>query len=145
MTKPANPDAKAKRSAIMRAVKSRDTTPELLVRRLLRPIAPGYRLNRADIPGKPDIAFIGAKQAIFVHGCFWHGHDCRRGARKPKDNADYWAGKIARNRARDAANLQRLDALGWRALTLWECELTDEAALSARLRAFLNRPSSAPR
>lgn len=129
----------------MRAVKSRDTRPELLVRRLLRPIAPGYRLNRADIPGKPDIAFIGAKQAIFVHGCFWHGHDCRRGARKPKDNAEYWAGKIARNRARDAANLQKLDALGWRVLTLWECELKDEAALNARLHAFLTNPSSAPR
>lgn len=133
------------RSAIMRAVKSRDTKPELLVRRLLRPIAPGYRLNRADIPGKPDIAFIGAKRAIFVHGCFWHGHDCKRGARAPKDNAAYWVGKIARNRARDAANLQKLDALGWRALTLWECELKDEKALSERLRAFLNRPSSAPR
>jgi len=125
------------RSATMRAVKSRDTKPELLVRRLLRPIRTGYRLNRADIPGKPDIAFIGAKRAIFVHGCFWHGHDCRRGARAPKDNGDYWAAKVARNRARDAAHLVALEAAGWRVLIVWECDLRDEAAVTARLRKFL--------
>ena len=135
----------AQRSATMRAVKSRDTKPELIVRRALREIATGYRLNRADIPGKPDIAFIGARLAIFVHGCFWHGHDCRRGARAPKDNADYWAAKIARNRARDAENLRKLDALGWRALTIWECELKDAAALRDRLAAFVTNPSSARR
>lgn len=125
------------RSAVMRAVKSRDTAPELLVRRLLRPIRTGYRLNRTDIPGKPDIAFMGAKRAIFVHGCFWHGHDCKRGARQPRDNAEYWTAKIARNRARDSAHLATLEAAGWRVLTLWECETRDAAAVSARLREFL--------
>jgi DNA mismatch endonuclease (patch repair protein) len=125
------------RSATMRAVKSRDTKPELLVRRLLRPIAPGYRLNRSDIPGKPDIAFIGAKRAIFVHGCFWHGHACKRGARAPRDNSEYWTAKIARNRARDAAHLATLERAGWRVLTVWECELRDVAEVSARLRKFL--------
>ena len=124
------------RSAIMRAVPGRDTSAELKVRRLLRPIAPGYRLHRKDVPGNPDIAFLGAKKAIFVHGCFWHGHDCRRGARLPKTNADYWRAKIGRNRARDARHLDELAALGWRALVVWECELADEAALAARLRAF---------
>ncbi|MCB1544894.1 MAG: DNA mismatch endonuclease Vsr [Methylobacteriaceae bacterium] len=124
------------RSAIMRAVPRRDTSAELKVRRLLRPIAPGYRLHRKDVPGNPDIAFLGAKKAIFVHGCFWHGHDCRRGARMPKTNADYWRAKIGRNRARDARHLDELAALGWRALVVWECELADEAALAARLRAF---------
>ena len=124
------------RSAIMRAVPRRDTSAELKVRRLLRPIAPGYRLHRKDVPGNPDIAFVGAKKAIFVHGCFWHGHDCRRGARVPKTNADYWQAKIGRNRARDARHLDELAALGWRALVVWECELADEAALAARLRAF---------
>ena len=69
------------RSAVMRAVKSRDTSPELAVRALLRPIAPGYRLHRGDLPGKPDVVYISRKLAIFVHGCFWHGHDCARGAR----------------------------------------------------------------
>ncbi len=127
----------AQRSAIMRAVRSRHTAPELKVRALLRPFAPGYRLHRKDVPGAPDIAYVGARRAIFVHGCFWHGHDCPRGARSPKTNADYWLAKIARNRARDARNLEALAQRGWRGLVVWECELKDEAALSARLRAFV--------
>ena len=130
-------ESPAQRSAVMRAVKSRDTSPELFVRKILRGIASGYRLHRKDIPGNPDIAYIGSKRAIFVHGCFWHGHDCARGARVPKANADYWRGKIARNVARDAAHREKLAALGWRALTVWECELKDAAALEERLRAFL--------
>ena len=105
------------RSAIMRAVKSGNTAPELAVRKLLREFAPGYRLHRADLPGKPDIAYLGRRLAIFVHGCFWHGHDCARGARMPKTNAAYWRAKIARNRARDAAHLEALAALGWRMLS----------------------------
>jgi DNA mismatch endonuclease, patch repair protein len=85
----------------------------------------------------PDIAYVGRKLAIFVHGCFWHGHDCKRGARMPKANADYWATKIAKNRARDKAHAQALATLGWRALTIWECELKDEGALKKKLREFL--------
>ena len=127
----------ARRSATMRAVKSRDTTPELTVRALLRRFAPFYRLHRKDVAGNPDIAYLGRKRAIFVHGCFWHGHDCARGARTPKANADYWRAKIARNRARDAANVEKLKLASWRALTVWECELKDLNALEARLRAFL--------
>ena len=119
----------------MRAVKSRDTKPELAVRKLLREFAPGYRLQRADLPGKPDIACVKRKLAIFVHGCFWHGHDCTRGARAPKANADYWRDKIARNRARDIANVKALEALGWRPLVIYECELKEPAALRARLGA----------
>lgn len=122
----------------MRAVKSRDTTPELAVRALLRRFAPRYRLQRKDVPGNPDIAYIGKKRAIFVHGCFWHGHDCPRGARMPKANAEYWRQKIERNRARDRANAERLKERGWRALTVWECELKDLTALEARLREFLD-------
>ena len=121
----------------MRAVKSRDTTPELTVRALLRRFAPHYRLQRKDVPGNPDIAYVGRKRAIFVHGCFWHGHDCPRGARMPKANADYWKKKIDRNRARDAANAERLAEQGWRALTVWECELRDLRSLEAKLRDFL--------
>ncbi|GGH05878.1 very short patch repair endonuclease [Alsobacter metallidurans] len=127
------------RSAIMRAVKSADTTPERLVRRLLRGIAPGYRLHRKDIPGRPDVAYVGRKAAIFVHGCFWHGHDCVRGARTPKANREYWIAKIARNRARDAAAQAALAERGWRSLVVWECETRDEAALAERLRAFVGR------
>jgi DNA mismatch endonuclease (patch repair protein) len=129
------------RSAVMRAVKGRDTKPELLVRRLLRDIAPGYRLCRRDLPGAPDISYIGRKKAIFVHGCFWHGHDCKRGARAPKANAEYWREKIARNALRDEAHLKCYAAMGWRVLTVWECEMRDEAALTERLRDFLQPPS----
>ncbi len=125
------------RSAIMRAVKSRDTGPELRVRKLLAKLAPGYRLCRADLPGKPDIAYGKRKLAIFVHGCFWHGHDCARGARTPKTNRPYWQDKIARNRARDAAHAKALAGLGWRTLAVHECELADLAALERRLGAAL--------
>ncbi len=121
----------------MRAVKSRDTAPELAVRTLLRRFAPGYRLHRRDIPGTPDIAFMSRKRAIFVHGCFWHGHDCARGARAPKANADYWRAKIARNVARDAQHRAALAALGWRVLVVWECALKDRVALEQKLRDFL--------
>jgi DNA mismatch endonuclease, patch repair protein len=125
------------RSAVMRAVKSRDTSPELAVRALLLPITPGYRLHRVDLPGKPDVVYISRKLAIFVHGCFWHGHDCARGARAPKTNAAYWRAKIARNRARDEKTLAAYAAMGWRALVIYECELKDKAALSARLAEAL--------
>ena len=125
------------RSAVMRAVKSQDTGPERAVRRLLREFAPGYRLHRADLPGKPDIVYGRLRLAIFVHGCFWHGHDCARGARAPKANAEYWRGKIERNRARDVRNLAALAALGWRTLVVYECELKEPAALRARLGAAL--------
>jgi DNA mismatch endonuclease, patch repair protein len=121
----------------MRAVKSRDTGPERAVRALLCPIARGYRLHRGDLPGKPDVVYAGRKLAIFVHGCFWHGHDCARGARMPKANAAYWQAKIARNRARDIRTLAAYSALGWRAVVVYECELKDKAALAARLAAAL--------
>ena len=123
-----------RRSATMRAVKSRDTAPERALRRMLRAIAPGYRLHRADLPGKPDVAYGRRRLALFMHGCFWHGHDCKRGARAPKENAAYWSAKVARNRQRDAANLEALAALGWRTLVVFECELKDAPALEARLR-----------
>jgi DNA mismatch endonuclease (patch repair protein) len=125
------------RSAVMRAVKSRDTSPERAVRALLRPIAPGYRLHRADLPGKPDIVYAARKLVIFVHGCFWHGHNCTRGARMPKANADYWRAKIARNRDRDVKTLAAYSAMGWRALVVYECELKDKASLSARFTEAL--------
>jgi len=124
----------------MARVRSRDTTPELLVRSILAGLGYRYRLHRKDLPGNPDIAFIGRRKAIFVSGCFWHGHDCKRGARVPKTNTDYWTAKIARNRARDRATLAALDAMGWSALTLFECELRVKTELSNRLQHFLDDP-----
>lgn len=130
------------RSAVMRRVKGQNTTPELKLRKLLTRLGLRYRLHRKDLPGSPDIAFMGRKVAIFMHGCFWHGHDCRRGARQPKANAGYWTAKIGRNRARDAASLAALEALGWQAVVIWECELKDEAAVEARLRDLLLQRSA---
>ena len=117
----------------MRRVKGRDTAPEMQVRRLLWRLGARYRLQRKDLPGRPDIVLAGRKLAIFVHGCFWHGHDCARGSRVPKANRDYWLGKVARNRARDAETRAKLETMGWQVLVVWECELKDEAGLEGAL------------
>lgn len=126
-----------KRAAVMRAVKSADTKPEQHVRRLLWRQGYRYRLNVRTLPGAPDIVLRPRRAAIFVHGCFWHGHDCKRGARVPKANGEYWRAKIGRNRARDVRNDTALKADGWRTFTVWECELSNEARLLRRLLAFL--------
>ncbi|MDX3899381.1 MAG: DNA mismatch endonuclease Vsr [Sphingobium sp.] len=127
------------RSRTMRAVKSTDTKPEMLVRRLAHRLGYRFRLHRKDLPGSPDLVFPGRRRVIFVHGCFWHGHHCKRGARPPKTNAEYWRAKIARNRARDERVIGELEAIGWRSMTIWECELRDEDALSLRLRRYLEQ------
>jgi DNA mismatch endonuclease (patch repair protein) len=128
----------AKRSAVMRRVKGRNTTPELKVRKALTKLGARYRLHRKDLPGNPDIVMPGRKLALFVHGCFWHGHDCARGARVPKQNRDYWVAKVGRNVARDARSRAALAEQGWRVETIWECELKDAAALEVRLRHIVN-------
>jgi DNA mismatch endonuclease (patch repair protein) len=127
-----------KRSAIMRRVKGKDTAPELVVRKLIWRMGGRYRLHRADLPGKPDIVLPGRKLAIFVHGCFWHGHDCARGARVPQANREYWLSKVARNTARDAETRVRLEAAGWRTAVIWECDLKDRPALERRLAGLLS-------
>jgi len=124
----------------MRRVKGAGTTPELAMRRLIWRLGGRYRLNRKDLPGKPDIVLPGLRLAIFVHGCFWHGHDCARGARVPKANRDYWVAKVARNRARDTASRAALAAMGWRVETVWECDMKDVTALEARATAWLHQP-----
>ena len=114
-----------KRSEIMRAVKGRDTKPEIALRKKLFSRGLRYRLNVKDLPGKPDLVFPKHKTVVFVHGCFWHGHSCKRGNRQPKQNADYWKDKITRNKARDQKNAAALKKLGWRVITVWECEIKD--------------------
>ena len=131
------------RSSIMRAVKSKDTSPELSVRRLVHRLGYRFRLYRADLPGKPDLAFVSRQAVIFVNGCFWHGHGCKRGARLPKTNSGYWISKIARNAKRDQRNLSRLRRAGWRVLIVWECQLTDENKIATRIKRFLDRPGAA--
>ncbi len=111
------------RSRTMRAVKSINTRPEVKLRKALHRLGYRYRLHRKNLPGKPDIVFPGRKKVIFLHGCFWHGHDCARGARTPKTNTAYWRAKISSNRQRDDAHLQALHELGWETLVIWECEI----------------------
>lgn len=127
------------RSAIMRAVKSKDTKPEMIVRRLVHGMGYRYRLHGPGLSGKPDLVFAGRRKVIFVHGCFWHGHDCPRGARTPKANREYWEAKIARNVQRDAADVTALLKEGWQVMPIWECETkaSVRSALERRLRLFL--------
>ena len=121
----------------MRVVPSKGSSAELKVRRALTGLGVRYRLHRKDLPGSPDIVLGPRRLAIFVHGCFWHGHGCKRGAREPKANADYWRTKIGRNRARDERVQAELTELSWRVEVIWECDLKDAAALETRLKALL--------
>ena len=125
------------RSRIMRSVKGADTMPELLVRSLVHRMGYRFRLHSKNLPGKPDLVFPRMQKAIFVHGCFWHGHNCARGARVPKNNRAYWLKKVAGNRKRDQSSLKRLTAAGWTALILWECDLRNEKGLKAQVHRFL--------
>jgi DNA mismatch endonuclease, patch repair protein len=125
------------RSRIMRAVKGCDTAPELAVRRIAHAMGFRYRLHRKDLPGNPDLVFPRLRKAVFVHGCFWHGHDCARGARVPVHNRPYWRRKIARNMERDKASAKSLKALGWSVGVIWECRTRDEPALKRRLARML--------
>jgi DNA mismatch endonuclease (patch repair protein) len=124
------------RRRIMQSVKTHDTGPELAVRRILCHLGYRYRLNAKNLPGRPDIVFPVKMKAIFVHGCFWHGHRCRKG-RAPKSRLDYWKPKLKTNRKRDAMQLRALKVLGWSVLTVWQCEVNDNKALGSRLVAFL--------
>lgn len=124
------------RRRLMQAVKTKDTGPERAVRSLLHRLGYRFRLHRRDLPGTPDIVLPGRLVAIFVHGCYWHGHGCRIG-RLPKSRLDYWQAKIEANRQRDDRKADSLGALGWRVLVVWQCELKDEAALAEKLGRFL--------
>lgn len=121
----------------MQSVGSKNTKPELAVRRTLRRLGYGYRLHRKDLPGTPDIAMIGRRKAIFVHGCFWHWHGCAKG-RLPKSRQDYWRPKLERNVHRDRTKIERLESLGWQVLVVWACELGDPEALAHRLQEFVD-------
>lgn len=126
------------RSRMMRSIRKTNTGPEKIVRHLMRELgARGYRLHGRDLPGRPDIVLRRRRQAIFVHGCFWHQHSGCRLAKRPAARPDYWLPKLARNQERDAASLVALRALGWQALIVWECELSDVETLRAKLEDFL--------
>lgn len=128
----------AERSDIMRRVRSKDTKPELRVRRLVHGLGYRYRLHKADLPGRPDLVFASRRKVIFVHGCFWHGHSCKLG-RVPKSRVQYWLNKLKRNRERDKLVLQRLKAENWRSLVIWECQLRNLDKLVPMIIRFLER------
>lgn len=128
-----------RRSANMRAIRSKGMKPEMAVRQAVYALGFRYRLHRRDLPGKPDLAFIGKRKAIFVHGCFWHQHpDCREG-RPPKSNISYWEPKLIRNVERDEENERKLMEAGWQVLTIWECETFEVSAMLQRIREFLSK------
>ena len=131
------------RRRIMQAVRTRDTGPEMIVRRLLHSLSYRYRLHRNDLPGKPDVAFLSRRKAIFVHGCFWHGHGCPQG-RPPKSRLDYWKPKLDGNRERDRRKEEELRSMGWSVLVIWQCETADLGGLARRLHGFLGDRSARP-
>ncbi|MEO9904317.1 MULTISPECIES: very short patch repair endonuclease [Alphaproteobacteria] len=116
---------KATRSRMMSGIKGKDTKPEMIVRRALHKAGFRYRLHVKDLPGKPDIVLPKYKTVIFVHGCFWHKHDCKY-FKWPKTRPDFWKEKIEANVRRDRASSKQLENTGWNVLTIWECELRKE-------------------
>jgi DNA mismatch endonuclease (patch repair protein) len=129
---------KKERSRVMAAVKSRDTTPELIVRQLVHRTGHRFRLHRRDLPGTPDIVLPRLRKIINVHGCFWHMHMCRHGRVAPVSNAEYWDSKRQRNAERDRRTRRQLIRAGWGVLTIWECQTKDTNRLTARLDTFLS-------
>jgi DNA mismatch endonuclease (patch repair protein) len=128
-----------RRSENMRRIRAKDTKPEMVVRSLVHALGFRYRLHNKLLPGKPDLVFASRHKVIFVHGCFWHGHDSLAcpDRRTPKSNQGYWNPKLARNKERDAEHVNALRKLGWSALTLWECELKDLGAIESAVVEFL--------
>lgn len=137
--------SKAKRSEIMKHVRGKDTGPELVVRKLIFSLGYRYRLHGKSLPGKPDIVFASRKKVIFVHGCFWHYHNCKKG-KPPKSNLDYWLPKLKENRRRDNRNQKLLASIGWEFLVVWQCQIHDAVKLEDRIVTFLNsQPKDRPR
>lgn len=130
----------SQRSACMARVKSKNTRPELLVRRHIHKLGLRYRLHVSDLPGKPDMVFRKHKKIIFIHGCFWHRHldkNCKL-SRLPKSRVDFWTGKLEGNQKRDSANIQELRSLGWDVLVIWECELSKSGNFNNTITNYFN-------
>jgi DNA mismatch endonuclease (patch repair protein) len=127
----------AVRSRMMRAIRGKNTKPELEVRKALHAAGYRFRLHRKDLPGTPDVVLPRYSMAVQVNGCFWHRHECPRGRRRPSSNVDYWGPKLDRNRRRQAAVAKALSAAGWVVVTIWECEV--EAGIAALLRDLASR------
>jgi DNA mismatch endonuclease (patch repair protein) len=135
--------SREQRSAIMRRVRSSDTAPELLVRRLLHRCGFRFRLHDAKLPGKPDIVLPKHRTAVFIHGCFWHRHVRCKEATTPQSNIEYWEAKFARNQLRDRRVRLNLRRLGWKVIVVWECQLRKPERLLARLLDAIPREATA--
>lgn len=127
---------KEKRSEIMSRIRGKNTSPEMIVRKLVFSLGYRYRLHSKNLPGKPDLIFLGRKKIIFVHGCFWHSHECKIG-HLPKSRINYWQPKLLANRRRDMSNISSLVDVGWKILVIWECETKDLAKLKEAICNFL--------
>lgn len=132
------------RSENMRAIRGKNTKPEMDVRSLVHMLGYRFRLHRPDLPGKPDLAFPARRKVIFVHGCFWHSHACKPGL-TPRSNREFWLPKLRLNKKRDSKNIKCLDELGWKAMVIWECELKDTRALRIKVKNFLGKVASGDR
>lgn len=126
-----------RRSAHMAKIRSKDTKPEIMLRRVLHRDGLRYRLHDRRLPGKPDLVFAGRRKVVFVNGCFWHGHDCPVGSRLPKSNTQFWADKRLRNQERDALQRKQLREQGWKYLDVWECEVLANDDVIRRVKLFL--------
>lgn len=129
--------SKEKRSEIMRQVKSRNTKPEKIVRSLIHSMGFRFRLHKKDLPGKPDMVFPSKRKVVFVHGCFWHGHNCKRGKNRPRSNMEYWGNKIKSIKKRDRDNIKNLKKLGWDVLVIWECQIKNTKNITEWIVDFL--------
>ena len=125
------------RSAQMALVRGKNTKPEIIVRRIVHRLGYRFRLHRADLPGHPDLAFVGRRKVIFVHGCFWHRHQACKSTRTPKIRVEFWKQKFKDNVRRDAAARRALATAGWRSFVIWECEVKDTNTLEKQIRRFL--------
>ena len=125
----------ALRSWIMRQVKSKNTRPERIVRSLVHKMGYRFRLHSRNLPGMPDIVFPGRRKVVFVNGCFWHSHCCKR-ATLPVNRREYWANKIGRTILRDRRNRRKIRSIGWNSLTIWECQLKDLSSVQRRIQHF---------
>lgn len=132
------------RSRNMAAIKSRDTRPEMAVRRLLHGLGFRYSLHRKDLPGRPDLAFPSRKKVVFVHGCYWHMHDCRYGRVAPATRAEFWRAKRQANVQRDRRSAESLEQQCWTVIVVWECEVRDVDKLRTRLVDLLTPTVNGP-
>lgn len=129
--------SKEKRSAIMKRIRGKNTTPEMIVRKLVYSLKYRYRLHVKNLPGKPDLVFASRKKVIYVHGCFWHYHKCKKG-NPPKSRLDYWLPKLEENNRRDMRNYEEIAALGWKYMVIWQCQMADKDALASKIASFLD-------